>query len=118
MLVICSELFNRTKAVPISRKLSFAVERRDRRRGLIGVEEMKSDEAYVFPGCRQIHTFGMRFPIDVVFLDRSFKVVRIYPELKPGSITGIAFRWGTVIELKGGVCTKTNTTKGDILELR
>ncbi len=45
--------------------------------GLALLEEMPPDCALLFPRCSSIHTFGMRFPIDVVFLDRDRRVVRV-----------------------------------------
>lgn len=47
---------------------------------LLGVsllDELPEGHGLLFPRCRSVHTFGMRFPIDVVFLDRHGLVVRI-----------------------------------------
>jgi uncharacterized protein len=54
-----------------------------------------------FPRCRGIHTAGMRFPIDVVMLDRENKITALYPNLGP-----FRFRWrreaGSVLEMPAG----------------
>lgn len=55
--------------------------------------------------CRAIHTFGLKAPIDVVFLDRRCAVIRCQPSLPPNRITG-AWRAHSVVELPGGYCTR------------
>jgi uncharacterized protein len=54
-----------------------------RRRGLAGLRKIDPDEALLMPRCRSIHTFGMRFAIDVVFLDGQGDVVRIADAVPP-----------------------------------
>jgi uncharacterized protein len=58
-------------------RVAVADTRRARRRGLAGLRELNPDEALLLPRCRSIHTFGMRFAIDVVFLDSAGEVLRI-----------------------------------------
>ena len=53
---------------------------RDRRRGLIGRDAFEG--AFVIRHCRNVHTFGMRFPILVAGLDRSHRVIRVW-KLRP-----------------------------------
>ena len=47
---------------------------------------MDPDAAIVFPHCNSIHTFFMRFPIDVVFLDRHGQITELVPNVKPWRI--------------------------------
>jgi uncharacterized membrane protein (UPF0127 family) len=58
--------------------------RRERARGLRG-RTLRPDGAMLFERCRSVHTFGMRVPITVVFLDRSWRVVRVI-RASPGRI--------------------------------
>lgn len=56
-----------------------------------------------FPGCRLLHTVGMRFTLDIVFLDASFRVVRAFENVRPGRL----FIWGglgarTAVEARAG----------------
>jgi uncharacterized protein len=51
--------------------------------GLAFLDEMDADEALLIPRCRSVHTIGMRFPIDVLFVDRSWRVVRVIRDLPP-----------------------------------
>jgi uncharacterized protein len=50
---------------------------RERTRGLLGRDGLEADEALLLERCRSVHTFGMRFAIDVVFLDRSYQVLTV-----------------------------------------
>ena len=73
------------------------------------------DGLWIFP-TQAIHTFGMRFAIDVVFLDRNLRVKRIYHRLAPFRLT--TFVWGaqSVLELASGSLAGTGTTVGDELQ--
>jgi uncharacterized membrane protein (UPF0127 family) len=52
--------------------------------------------------CNSIHTAFMKFPIDVLFVDKDLKVVSVYENLKPWRITRLHFRASSVIELPAG----------------
>jgi len=51
--------------------------------GLMGRRSLSGDEGLLFPRCNSIHTFFMRFPIDVVFLDAQGKVLTVIEALRP-----------------------------------
>ncbi len=55
--------------------------------GLMGRASLPKDEAIVFPKCNSIHTFFMRFPIDVVMVDANGKVVVVREALAPWRMT-------------------------------
>jgi uncharacterized protein len=59
--------------------------RRERVRGLLGRSTLRPDEGFLFEHCRSVHTFGMRFAIDAVLLDRHGRVVAIV-RLPPGRV--------------------------------
>jgi len=54
-----------------------------RMRGLLGRTSLEPDEGFFIPACSSIHTWGMRFPIDVVFLDAQMRVWRVVSGLRP-----------------------------------
>jgi len=56
----------------------------ERLRGLLGRSEMRDGAAMVIERCGSVHTVGMRFPIDLVFLDKDWKVVCVKRDVKPG----------------------------------
>jgi len=70
-------------------------------RGLAGQEFMPEGSAVVFDRCNAVHTMGMRFPIDVVFLDSLGRVVRVVSELQPRRLCG-CLRGKRVVELPAG----------------
>ncbi len=53
-----------------------------RLRGLLGRNELTSDSALLISPCNSVHTFGMRFPIDVAYLDQHLRVIKTVTNLK------------------------------------
>ena len=77
------EIINQTKGIVVSHRAKAADNFFKRLIGLMFKKSLDKDEALIFKGAPSIHTFFMRFPIDVVFLDREMRVIRICKELKP-----------------------------------
>lgn len=109
-------LLNKTKGTEVASRLGFALKNKERRKGLTGRQGIQDCEAFVFPKCRQIHTFGMLFTIDVIFINRQGVVVKIYRCLEPGRLTGVVFTGFTTVELAAGTLERTGTEPGDRLE--
>jgi len=65
-----------------------------------------------------MHTFFMRFPIDVIFLDRQGRILKIDHELKPWRLSSLAFGATEAIELPAGTAKRTNTQVGDVLTIQ
>jgi uncharacterized membrane protein (UPF0127 family) len=85
--------------------------------GLLAHESLPTNEALIFEGCSSIHTFGMRFPIDVIFIDRQWHVVALRECLKPGRLVWPVRRaWG-VIETACGTLKRTKISVGDTLQI-
>jgi uncharacterized protein len=86
-----------------------------RSRGLLGRDALAPGEGLLLTPCRSIHMYGMRFPLDVAFLDREGTVVETYAELAPGRRT----RWHRAarhaLELPAGTLAATGTGPGDRL---
>jgi uncharacterized membrane protein (UPF0127 family) len=64
-----------------------------------------------------IHTIGMKFPIDVVFLNRQAYVLGLIPGMLPYRISGVHLRGYSVVELPNGTIRKSQTEIGDQLEI-
>jgi uncharacterized protein len=56
--------------------------------GLLGRVELAADEGLLLPDCRSVHTVGMRFAIDAVFLDGEMRVRRVAAEMRPWRLAG------------------------------
>lgn len=74
----------------------------DRMRGLLGSNRLRAGDALVLEPARQVHTFGMRYPIDVVFCDARGVVVHLVRSLKPWRMTRWVGRARWALELPGG----------------
>ena len=88
-----------------------------RMKGLIGKTEMKAGEALLIKPCMSIHTFGMRFPIDVIFLNKKNEVITIIKNLKPNRITRVYPKAVSVLELPAGTLKEIDTRVGDEIEI-
>ncbi len=89
--------------------------RRARRRGLIGRDGVEG--AFVLRRCRNVHTFGMRFPIDVAFCDRAGVVVHV-ATLRPWRVSKVVPRAAFVIEANEGSLDRWGLRVGDEVEVR
>jgi uncharacterized membrane protein (UPF0127 family) len=86
-----------------------------RRRGLRGRDAV--DGAFVIQSCRWVHTFGMRFPIDVAFVDDGGVVLKIV-RMPPGRLGAPVKRGSWVIEAVTGAFERWGLAVGDVVELR
>mgnify|MGYP001091472575 CR=1 FL=1 len=86
-----------------------------RRTGLLKRESLPQGEGLWITPCEAIHTIGMKFPIDVLFLSRTRKVLKIKERVPPGRIA-ICLRAHSVLELPAGTVAATGTAVGDQLE--
>jgi uncharacterized protein len=88
-----------------------------RSRGLLGRGSMDRDEGLWIVPCPMIHTFFMKFSIDVLFLDADLKVVRVLENFMPWRISPWMFRARSVLELAGGALGGS-VKVGDQLEIK
>ena len=88
-----------------------------RRRGLLGRDSLDPSAALIIAPCSSIHTFFMRFVIDVVFVDQSGRVLKVARDVKPWRIA-TAPRAYAVVELNGGAVRRSDVEIGDRLVLR
>ena len=112
-LVLVNE---RTRTV-VARRVELALTRRARRVGLLGRASLDAATALVLAPCLTIHTVGMKFPIDVVFVSRDGRALRIIRRLKPWR-AAVSVRAHAVIELAGGTLDSVDVRVGDHLDVR
>jgi uncharacterized membrane protein (UPF0127 family) len=89
--------------------------RADRRRGLLGRDQL--DGAYVLRPCRWIHTIGMRFPIDVAYLDARGEVIKTM-QMHRHRVGVPVWRARLVIEAQAGAFARWGLHVGDVIEVR
>ena len=110
-------IINKTKNTVLAEDVIAADTFFTRIKGLLGKKEFKKGQALILKSCNSIHTFFMRFPIDVLFVDKNSTVIKaIYP-LKPFRLTGIYFNATFAIELPVNTIQSTLTFEGDKLFL-
>ena len=95
--------------------IEIAASFRDRSHGLL--ERDGVEGALLLRPARQVHSFGMRFPIDVAFCTDDLKVVRTL-SMRPGRVTRPSLRCRCVIEAEAGAFTRWGLRPGDQLEVR
>lgn len=87
-----------------------------RLRGLSGRADLPSGEGLLLSPCRAVHMMGMKFPLDVAFLDAGNRVVARYERLPPGGRTRWHRRARAALELPAGTLAETRTVEGDLIE--
>jgi uncharacterized membrane protein (UPF0127 family) len=85
-----------------------------RQKGLLGRDSLPPGQGLWIVPCEAIHTFGMRFPIDVVYLDRKKKVRKICKAMRPWRLSMCLFAH-SVLEFPAGIIEETGTQAGDRL---
>ena len=86
-----------------------------RRTGLLKHEKFEAGDGLWIVPCEGVHTFGMKFPIDVLYLSKKRKVLKIRKEM-PKSRMSFCLSAHSVLELPSGMADRTGTAVGDQLE--
>jgi uncharacterized membrane protein (UPF0127 family) len=87
-----------------------------RMRGLLGRKELPSGEGILLRPAGSVHTFFMRFPIDVVFLDRDLRVLSVAQGVAPWKVRGERGA-KAVLELPAGEASRRGVTEDETLVL-
>lgn len=88
-----------------------------RMKGLLGRQSLPSGEALWIKPCKGIHTIGMKFAIDAVFLDGANRVVALISHMPPNRLSRIHTRAASVIELRAGTLAGANLAIGEMVEI-
>ncbi len=86
-----------------------------RMRGLLGRPGLPAGEGLLLDPCRAVHMLGMRFPLDVAFLDANGGVVAVYHALAPGARTSWHRAAAIALELPAGTLQSSGTGVGDTI---
>jgi uncharacterized protein len=107
-------LRNERTGATLAGHLETAFDSASRNRGLLGRDGLDAGHALIIAPCSSIHTFFMRFTIDVLFVAKDGRVVKVRPHVRPWRMA-LAFRSFAVVELPAGA--SADTRPGDRLEL-
>ena len=86
--------------------------------GLLNRNTLRHGEGLLLDNCHGIHTVGMRFQIDVLFLDKDLHVMRTVQRLRPFHVGPVVNDAVYVLELAAGVIEETHTDVGDQIQFR
>jgi uncharacterized membrane protein (UPF0127 family) len=100
----------------VARTLLTAFDSASRRTGLLGRDSLEDGSALIIAPCQAIHTFSMRFAIDVLFVSKDGRVLKVRSNVRPGRIAA-ALRGFAVVELPVGAIERSGTRSGDQLEV-
>ena len=101
----------------LAKKVWVAKNFKERMQGLIVHKPLEREEGFLIPHCKGVHTFGMSYTIDVIYLDSNGKILAIRNKLTPNSVGPIHFKTDAVLELPSGVIEETQTERGDVIVL-
>jgi uncharacterized protein len=110
-------LVNKTKNQIIVAHIEEANSMWSRMRGLLGRTSLPDDAAMYFDMCTSIHTFFMKFTIDVVFVDKNSRVVKTFAKVKPGRLIWPILTARAVYEFSEGTIARTKIEVGDELHV-
>ena len=106
---------NLTRGAELASSADAARTSRQRRQGLLPRDRLPAGEGLWISPCEAIHTFGMKFPIDALFLGQTRKVLKIRKDMGPRRLA-LCLRAAGVLELPAGTAEATGTLPGDQLE--
>ncbi len=110
-------IYNLTKNYQIPYQVMEAKSVIGRLRGLLGTSKPFEGKVLYIRPCSGIHTFGMQYPIDAVFIDKNKTVSRIFLALKPNKITKVNRIDKAVLEFPAGTVSKFSIQIGDKLSI-
>lgn len=84
---------------------------KERNRGLLALDELESGEGLLITPCRSVHTFGMNYALDLVYLNKSLEIVKIIKNIMPNRMS-IAWFAHSTLELKSGEAQRLDLKLG------
>jgi uncharacterized membrane protein (UPF0127 family) len=109
-------LRNERSGLPVATQLQTAFDPEARRTGLLKHDRLPPGTAMIIAPTNAIHTFFMRFAIDVAFVAKDGRILKIRPDMPAWRLSGA---WGgyAVVEMAAGSFAATGTAPGDTLVL-
>ncbi len=106
---------NQTRQVELVQDGIVAATAWSRLRGLLGRPRLQSGQGLLLRGEKAIHTIGMSYPIDALFLERTGRVVHLERNLVPLRASPFVWRSADILELPAGTIERTGTALGDVI---
>ena len=113
------QAFNQTRQAYLATALAVADTHWSRLRGLLGISSRhfrNGSGLWIVP-CHGVHTLGMGFPIDVVYLDDAMTVIHVQGDLRPWRFAPVRTQAASVLELPCRTAAETQTAVGDKIQI-
>lgn len=107
---------NVTRGTVLATQLEAAHTGPTRRKGLLGRDGLARGEGLWIAPCESVHTFFMRFPIDLVYLDRECRIKKARRAVGPWRLSA-CLSAHSILELPAGTILETQSERGDTLEI-
>ncbi|MGZ4818032.1 MAG: DUF192 domain-containing protein [Terriglobales bacterium] len=113
------QAFNQTRQAYLATALAIANTHWTRLRGLLGLRsnDFRNGSGLWIVPCHGVHTLGMGFPIDVVYLDDAMTVIHVQGDLRPWRFAPVRTQAASVLELPCRTAAETRTAVGDKIEI-
>lgn len=111
------EVLNKNTGKLLANKVIIADKFITRLKGLMFKKAIEDDVAMLIYPCNAIHTYFMNFSLDVIFISKEYEVLHIIENMPPGNRSSFIRRSMGVLEVPAGTIRKTNTKKGDFLNI-
>ena len=106
---------NLTRQTVLATSLEVADTSAKRNKGLLGRKELAFGEGLWILPCQSVHTFGMKFSIDLVYLDRKKRIRKVSTNVGPWRVS-VCLSAHSVMELPSGTIHETGSRPGDVVE--
>ncbi len=107
------KIVNLNKNFTLAEEVFLADNFQTRTKGLLGRKSLLKGHAMILRPCNSVHTFFMQFPIDVLFIDKDNRVIKIVRFMGPFKATWPCLKAKFVVELPVGTIDASKTTLGD-----
>jgi uncharacterized protein len=108
---------NLTRGLTLATEVAIAGHSAERRRGLLGQRNLAAASGLWIAPCEAVHTFGMKMPLDILFLGKDYEVKKTASSVPPWRFS-LCFSAHSVLELAPGRIASTGTRRGDRLSFR
>jgi len=109
------QIFNLMRKTHLARNAEIAGSGGKRTKGLLGRKGLAPGEGMWIVPCEAVHTFGMQFPIDLVYLDRGLRIKKLRSSVAPWRLSA-CLSAHSILELPAGTICESQSQPGDLLE--
>jgi uncharacterized protein len=108
-------VLNVTRQTVLASALEVADSGAKRSKGLLGRKGLSAGEGLWIVPCESVHTFGMQFPIDLIYLNRNNRIEKTRSNVPPWRVS-VCLRAHSILELPSGSVRETQSMRGDTVE--